>query len=279
MAPQPQYRIVHRHPVAACLALIWLISWGGALSVALPYWMRGQAVPKFAGLMMFPVMLLGPVTAGITLTWILQGRAGLRILFTRMRRTGPFRWLAALLIPPALVLAVLMSLKTFVSPAFAPNRFPMGIVFGCAAGFFEEIGWTGFAFPAMRSTRSAWGAAVSLGLLWSAWHIPVVDYLGAATPHGRYWLPFFLAFTAAITGVRVLIGWLYVNTGSILLAQMFHASSTGVLAVFGPATVTAGEEVLWYAAYAALLWIAVAIVAAHYGTKLTRTESPGARPA
>ena len=277
MAPQPQARIVHRHPVTACFALTWLISWAGAWSIAVPYWMRGDAVPKFAGLMMFPVMLLGPVTAGIALTGVLQGKPGLRMLFTRLRRTGPFRWLTALLIPPGLVLGVLFCLKSFVSPVYAPNLFPMGIMFGCTAGFFEEIGWTGFAFPAMRSTRSALGAAVSLGLLWSAWHIPVVDYLGAATPHGRYWLPFFLAFTAAITAIRVLICWLYVNTGSVLLAQMFHASSTGALAVLSPARVTAAEEVLWYAAYAALLWIAVAIVIANYGTNLARTESAGAR--
>jgi membrane protease YdiL (CAAX protease family) len=71
----------------------------------------------------------------------------------------------------------------------------MGLTFGCMAGFFAEIGWTGFAFPAMRLRRNPFGAAVSLGLLWAAWHITVIDYLGTATPHGKFWLPFFLAFT------------------------------------------------------------------------------------
>jgi hypothetical protein len=44
---------------------------------------------------------------------------------------------------------------------------------------------------------------VWLGLLWSAWHLPVIDYLGVATPHGEYWLPFFLAFALAMTAMRV----------------------------------------------------------------------------
>jgi membrane protease YdiL (CAAX protease family) len=145
-------------------------------------------------------------------------------------------------------------------------------------GFFEEIGWMGFAFPLMRPKRSAIGAAISLGLLWAVWHIPVIDYLGSATPHGRYWLPFFLAFTAAMTAVRVLICWTYSNTNSVLLAQMLHASSTGALAVFSPVRVTPGEEALWYAVYAMVLWTIVAVIVAHFGTTLASDRSNHARP-
>jgi len=44
-----------------------------------------------------------------------------------------------------LVLTVLLCMKTFVSPVFAPNRFLIGISFGFVAGFFEEIRWMGYA--------------------------------------------------------------------------------------------------------------------------------------
>jgi membrane protease YdiL (CAAX protease family) len=161
-------------------------------------------------------------------------------------------------------------MRTWVSPVFAPNVFLLGIVFGLFPGFFEEVGWMGFAFPKMRATRSALGAGLLLGVLWGLWHAPVVDYLGAAAPHGLYWLPFFLAFITILTAMRVLIVWVYSNTNSVLLAQLMHASSTGFLVILGPAHVSPGQEALWYAVYAAVLWMVVALVIARYGKGLVR---------
>jgi Type II CAAX prenyl endopeptidase Rce1-like len=92
-------------------------------------------------------------------------------------------------------------------PVLCPNFFLMGILFGVPAGYLEEIGWMGYAFPKMRLQSNALAASILLGLLWSIWHLPVIDYLGTATPHGAYWLPFFLAFTSVMTATRVLICW------------------------------------------------------------------------
>src|SRR4029077_18383057 len=99
---------------------------------------------------MFPAILLVPSLAGFFLTRLIDGPAGLRDLFSRMRRFRfPARWYFALLIPPVMVLSILGLLKTFVSPVYTPNRFWLGLAFGIPAGLFEEIGWTGFAFPTM----------------------------------------------------------------------------------------------------------------------------------
>ena len=62
--------------------------------------------------------------------------------------------------------------------------------------------------------------------------------------------------------MRVLIGWVYTNTNSILLAQLMHAVSTGCLATFGPASLSPAKETLWYASYAFVLWGAVLIILA-----------------
>jgi membrane protease YdiL (CAAX protease family) len=261
---------VARHPVAAYFLLTFAVSWLGAFAVAAPHLLRGEVIPKFAGLMMFPAMLLGPSVVGIVLTGLVDGSNGLRDLFARMRRIRfPARWHAALLIPPALVLTVLLCMKTFISADFAPNRFWIGISFGVVAGFFEEIGWMGYVFPKMRRKENAMAPAILLGLLWGAWHIPVIDYLGTSTPHGAYWLPFFLAFTAALTAMRVLIAWTYVNTKSVVLVQLLHASSTGSLVIFSPPRITAAQESLWYAIYAAALWLVVALIATTFGKRLT----------
>jgi CAAX protease family protein len=268
--PRINENFVARHPAITYFALTFAVSWLGAFGVAAPHLLRGEAIAKFAGLMMFPAMLLGPCTVGILLTWFIDGTPGLRDLFSRMRRIRvPARWYSVLPIPSVLVLTVLFFMKTFVSPVFAPNGFFIGVGFGFVAGFFEEIGWMGFAFPKMRRKDSALAPAILLGLLWGAWHIPVIDYLGTSTPHGAYWFPFFLAFTAAMTAMRVLIAWIYSNTNSVVLAQLLHASSTGALVVFGPPGVTAAQESLWYAIYAAVLWLVVAVVFATFSKPLT----------
>jgi len=204
-------------------------------------------------------MLLGPSVSGILLTRLFDGPAGLRDLFSRMHRFRfPARWYAALLIPPVLVLVILLLLETFVSPVYSPNRFWIGLAFGIPAGIFEEIGWTGFAFPKLSTKLPPLRAAILLGLLWGCWHIPVINFLGTAVPHGAYWLHFFLSFTAAMTAMRVLISWLYSHSRSIPLAQLMHACSTGSLVVFSPPLASARQEAFWYAAYAAALWILVA---------------------
>jgi membrane protease YdiL (CAAX protease family) len=254
--------VLQRHPVASYFALTFALSWTGALLVAAPHLLRRETIPKMSGLLMFPVMLVGPSLVGILMTLFTRGRKGLSNLLARMRRLRvPAGWYAVLLIPPTLVLAVLFALKTFWSPIFAPNNFWVGVSFGCIAGFFEEIGWTGYAFPELSAERNGFAAAIFLGVFWGIWHLPVVDYLGSATPHGAYWFRFFLAFTAAMTAMRVLISWLSARTNSIALAQLMHAVSTGSLVVFSPPRVSAAQETTWYAVYAVALWLTVAVLA------------------
>lgn len=253
--------IIRRFPVVTYFALTFTISWTGALAVAAPHLIRFHPLPNITGIVMFPVMLLGPSFAGIVLTRIVDGNSGLRDLFSRILLARvPVSWYTTLLIPPVLVLTVLLFLERFISPRYAPNLFFMGILFGIPAGFLEEIGWMGYAFPKMRSRNSWVAPSIQLGLLWALWHLPVINYLGTATPHGIYWLPFFLAFALTLTAMRVLIAWIYENTKSVLLAQLMHVSSTGALVVFSAPRVTAMQEVIWYALYGIVLWVVVAIV-------------------
>jgi membrane protease YdiL (CAAX protease family) len=269
---------ISRHPASTYFLLTFTVSWTGAFAVAAPQLLHHQALSKMTGILMFPAMLLGPSVAGIGLTAVVDGRMSLRQLFSQMLLARlPARWYLTLLIPPALVFSVLLFLRMFVSPAYIPNWFFAGTVFGLPAGFLEEIGWTGYAFPNMCSQNRALTASIQLGLLWSLWHLPVINYLGAASPHGNYWSAFFLVFTFAMVAMRVLMAWIYTNTKSLLLTQLMHVSSTSSLVVFSPSHATVLQEVTWYAVYGAVLWIAVAIVVTIFGRELADTSTKRGR--
>jgi uncharacterized protein len=222
------------------------------------------------GILMFPAMLVGPAVTGIALTWIVDRKTGVRGLFGQMRKWRAGRYALGLLVPPILILITLFILRSVVSTVFTPNFFIFGIGFGLLAGILEEIGWTGFAFRKLNLRHDGFNSAIILGLLWGLWHAPVVDFLGAAYPHGVYWLPFYLSFVVIIVAVRILIVWMFTNTKSLLAAQLTHASSTGFLAVLAPAAVLPAQEVGWYTVYGAMLWIVALVIRVRLGPRLTR---------
>jgi uncharacterized protein len=260
-----------KHQVVTYFGLTFAISWSLAFLVVAQDVVAGRQISYFVGVLMFPLMIVGPCISGLLMTRTVDGRAGLTDLVSRLRRWKVGVWaLPAVVIFPVMILVILLSLSVFVSSVFLPHLFVFGLGFGVIAGFLEEIGWTGYAIRKLENRYSALGSAVLLGLLWGIWHAPVVDFLGAAYPHGDYWLPFFLSFVALVAAVRVLIVWLYTNTGSVLIAQVTHLSSTGFLATLAPVAVAPVQEAGWYALYALVLWVIVAVVVARFGRSLSR---------
>jgi uncharacterized protein len=161
MSSQPQSKsapFLLRHSVAAYFLLAFTISWLGALAVAAPPLLRHEPLPKITGILMFPAMLLGPSLSGLVLTGIVAGKAGLRDLFSKLLRASiGARWYVALLIPPALILILLFTLKTFYSPVYTPNFFLMGGLRAARGGDFGD----GFAFPKMSVHHNPPGASIS----------------------------------------------------------------------------------------------------------------------
>lgn len=250
---------VRRHPLLTYFALVYAVSAGGLAVLGLPRLDAG-GTQNPTSLAVFPVLILSVAATGLTLTAVTRGRKGLVDLAGRMRRvTVRPAFYLALLIPPFGVLVTLLTLSAVSSSKFAPGFQLFGLPIGLVAGLFEEIGWTGYAYPRMREAFGAVTGALMLGVLWGVWHLPVVDSLGAASPHGSAWPAYFVAFVALVAAVRCLICWAYVNTNSVVLAQLIHASFTGTLILFSAPHVSAWQEASWYAAYAGLLWLGLAI--------------------
>ena len=278
--PMPPIGLVRRFPLVCYFALAYALSGIALLVIGLPK-LSPSAGRSTTSLAMFPMMVVGVGVLGVALTRATEGPRGIRELRLRLTRRVARRWLLVLALPPIAILAVLGGLEAGASAKFAPGFLVFGFAAGALAGFFEEPGWTGFAYPRMQARFGPLGGALLLGVLWGLWHFPVVDSLGAASPHGRYWPEFFGAFVATIVALRVLIAWVYANTGSLRMAQLLHASSTGFLVILGAPKATPGQEALWYVAYAAVLWVIVVAVVALRGRTLCgqpRTRGQSHRP-
>ncbi|MCP5092775.1 MAG: CPBP family intramembrane metalloprotease [Gammaproteobacteria bacterium] len=174
-----------------------------------------------------------------------------------------------MLIFPILLLAVAMVLSTWVSPELRPILFTPGIMMGLLAGAIEEVGWMGFAYPMMRSTQSLLRTSIYLGFLHALWHI-VPDFLGNYHALGGYWFLYFTGFSVFVMALRVLIVWVYANTGSLLLAQLMHASSTGFFAILIPTNIAPASWAIFFCVYAVVLSLVAAFVVAKFGRNLTR---------
>src|SRR5947209_4077502 len=100
---------IQRHPIATYFGLAFLLSYGSFLVVVGPKLLRGEAMQSTDALLLFPVIVVGVCLVGIALTSIVDGRSGLRDLFSRMGRWRvDVRWYAVVLLtPPVLILAVL----------------------------------------------------------------------------------------------------------------------------------------------------------------------------
>ena len=218
---------VARHPIAAYFALTFTISWGGVLPIiAGPAGMTGVKAQDHP---MFPfavlAMLAGPSLAGLVLTGLIDGTSGLRDLRARLLNWRvSARWYGvALLAAPLLAAGVALSLSVL-SPEFLPavvvaddkaSVLLLGLVVALAAGFFEELGWTGFAIPRLRKHHSSLATGLIVGVIWSAWHVLVVAW-GIGDRAGSIPIATFVIVDglAVLPAFRVLMVWVYDRTGA-----------------------------------------------------------------
>ena len=251
--------MVKRHPVVSYFILVFLISWGGCLLFGGGKYLQNQPFEIKDTMYMGLAMLAGPCLGGITLTYLVEGEEGLQDLFARIKKwkVGG-KWYAVLLIFPFLILIVLFCLSSLITPELIPTFFPIGILLGLLAGFFEETGWMGFVYPRMRSKLSYLRVCIYLGLLHGLWHI-VADFLSNFHNYNVFWLPNFLSFSVFVVALRVIIAWVYENTGSVFLSQLIHGNSSGFLAALVPMGIAGKTWFIFYSVYALFLWI-VAIV-------------------
>jgi uncharacterized protein len=95
---------------------------------------------------------------------------------------------------------------------------------------FEEFGWRGFLQPRLQQMLPPWIAAICVGFLWAAWHIPLflVSFTSASP----------LVFLFILVGLSVIMAFAFNGSGqavvvAILMHSAFNASGSFVSAFLG----------------------------------------------
>jgi uncharacterized protein len=264
---------IQRHPVLTYFVLTFAISWGGILIVLGPggFTSTPERLDMFLPLVVLAI-LAGPSVAGVVLTGLVNGKAGLRELLSRLLRWRvAARWYAvALLTAPLTVMATLLPLS-LTSPVFLPSIFTAsdkaslllsGIAAGFAGGFLEELGWTGFAVPRIKLCYSLLATGLIVGVLWGAWHSPT-SFWGSSDSAGAVSLAIYVpvALFSFLPPYRVLMVWVYDRTESLLVAMLMHASLIPSIFYVLTPPATGWAFVTYNLVLALALWTVVAAVA------------------
>jgi membrane protease YdiL (CAAX protease family) len=97
-----------------------------------------------------------------------------------------------------------------------------GMIGSVAHALGEEIGWRGFLAPRMVARFGFTGGAVLTGVIWAAWHAPILlfaDY-NSGTP-AWYALP---CFAMMVVAISVMLTWIRLRSNSVWPCAILHAS-------------------------------------------------------
>jgi uncharacterized protein len=260
--------VIKRHSVLIYFALVFVISWGGSFLVLGPggFPLRAEEFESL-GAMLYLAIFAGPSLAGILLTGVVDGRPGLREVLTRLRRwRAGWRWYGIALLP-ALVMTVtplLLLVSSDFRPAIIDSNDKAGIVMlalgpALIAGVFEEIGWTGFAAPHLRSRHSILTTGLAVGVVWGAWHFPLFwqsDSFSAT-------LPLAILLTALFSwlpALRVLLVWIHDRTQSLPVVMFMHAVVSFISIILAPEALTGARLLTSLLVSATTMWLLLAAV-------------------
>lgn len=116
----------------------------------------------------------------------------------------------------------------------------VGMVQSTASALGEEIGWRGYLVPELAKTTSFTRTALISGLVWAAWHVPLLlfaDYNGG-TP-AWYGLT---CFSVMVIGISFVFAWMRLRSGSLWTGAFLHASHNLVIqSILTPLTTDTGR--------------------------------------
>lgn len=167
--------------------------------------------------------VFGPLVAASWCAWREGRGAELRALYGRLLRwrASPALYALALLMPAGLLavgLGALTSAGYEGSIWWAP-ALPRLLIVAPLIAVAEEVGWRGYALPRMAQRTGPFAASVVLGVIWTAWHVPMLAGVGVSLTLLPVLLLYFVGGSLFFTWIQARAG------GSLLLVVLAHVGA------------------------------------------------------
>jgi membrane protease YdiL (CAAX protease family) len=198
-------------------------------SISIPFWIIGSmadnGLPLPMNLPVSALMFVCPLIVALILVYRKDRINGICLLFKKVFDTKKIKnkvwYVPSIFLMPIIMLLsygvmILMGIPLpKIQIPFLTITIFFVIFFISAVG--EEAGWMGYAFELTQDRWSALKSSVIMGAVWAIWH--AIPYIQAH--NSLKWIVWQSIFSIA---ARVLIVWLYNNTGkSVLPGILFHS--------------------------------------------------------
>jgi membrane protease YdiL (CAAX protease family) len=257
-------------PLCLFFVLAFALTWGiGGIALLIQLWIP-QSRPLATSSPLYYLAAYSVSLSGIVLTARYEGREGLRRLGLRLLPwRSPLRWYLIVAAGYAAITMITLATAALVQQTAAAipslSGFLSTLVIASVRDpgpIGEELGWRGFALPRLLERCSPLHASVRLGLIHTAWHIPLFFIPGM--PQAQVSFPL---FTLGVISIAIFNTALYLRTGAnLLLAILVHLLAN----VCGSFAVDAHALNVFFAAEG----IAAALVVAVGGLRSTRPSAP-----
>lgn len=247
---------IKRWPLAAYVLLLFGVEW-------LLLWAFQSTTTPIVALVIGAWL---PNLAGVLITAVVDGRDGLRCLFSRVARWRVgFKWYVIAWCAPLGITLLALGLYAASGNAL-PAAAPMALLvplllFNLVLGpLGEELGWRGTALPLMQERWNVITASLVLGVVWGLYHLPT--FILPGLPQNNVPL---LAFMLGAMALNVFMVWMFNHThGSLIMPFLAHwafnfaGSASGIYDV--PALLWLVTGLWWIVAAAimALDWARIA---------------------
>ena len=144
----------------------------------------------------------------------------------------------------------------------------VGVVKNLGSTLGEEIGWRGFLIFELRKVMSFKALAIVSGIIWAAWHYPIIYLM-----YGSSELLFMHlgAFTAMIIGMSVVLAYYTFKSNSLWPAAVYHSvHNIYIQKICTPLTISNEQTPFWIDEYGWMIPCITTVFAVYFWRKASK---------